>query len=635
MKGPFVISVDHGWFVDEHGRRCLLRGVNLGGSSKVPRTPDGATYRRDSLLHPRDVSFVGRPFPLEEADEHFGRLRSWGFSVLRFLVTWEAVEHTGPGIYDEAYLDYLVAVVRKAGEHGFDLFIDPHQDVWSRFSGGDGAPCWTLEAVGFNVARFADTGAAVTHQGLGDPLPLMIWPTNNLKLAAATMFTLFFAGEDFAPRLSIEGESIQAYLQRHYIEAMAQVARRLKGLPGVLGYDSLNEPAPGYIGWKDLSLLEGAPRIGDTPSPYQSMLLGAGIAQEVEVWELRTTGLRRSGRRTIDPGGVRAWLPGHECPWREHGVWDLDGSGRPHLIQPGYFREVRGRRVDFNRDYLRPFINRYAAAIRREDPSALIFVETIPDHPLPVWGPEDAPRVVAAPHWYDVPVLMLKTFQPWLGYDVERARLVLTPWNIRSAYASRMRSLRRAGEHQLHGAPTVIGEVGIPFDLDGKRSFRTGDFSSAVQAMDRSLRAMDDALISYTLWNYTADNSNARGDQWNDEDLSIFSRDQQRDPGDINSGGRALEAVVRPYARATAGLPVRMSYDVRTRTLVFEFMHDPAIDAPTEIRVPRFSYPHGWTTELSDGHAEAAEDGQVLRYVPATPGGLHRIVVRPEGRSIS
>ena len=100
-------------------------------------------------------------------------------------------------------------------------------------------------------------------------------------------------------------------------------------------------------------------------------------------------------------------------------------------------------------------------------------------------------------------------------------------------------------------------------------------------------------MLNYTLWNYTADNTNARGDLWNDEDLSIFSRDQRTDPGDINSGGRALEAVVRPYASKTAGEPLKMSFDIRRRRFDFEFRHDPAVDAPTEIFVPNFQYPHG------------------------------------------
>ncbi len=197
-----MIHIDGPQFKDEHGRSLMLRGVNLGGSSKMPFRPNGATHLREGFFDHRDVSFVGRPFPPEEADEHFSRLAAWGLTTLRFLVTWEAVEHAGPGIYDEAYLDYVVAVVEKAGEHGISLFIDPHQDVWGRFCGGDGAPGWTLEAVGFDMTRFAETGAAIVHATYGDPFPQMVWPTNGAKLAAATMFTLFFGGNDFAPNTS-------------------------------------------------------------------------------------------------------------------------------------------------------------------------------------------------------------------------------------------------------------------------------------------------------------------------------------------------------------------------------------------------------------------------------------------------
>jgi hypothetical protein len=159
------------WFMDTQGRTMLLRGVNLAGSSKLPLSPDGATWKRDGFYDHRQVSFVGRPFPLDEADEHFSRLRRWGLTFLRFLITWEAIEHSGPGQYDEAYLDYLYAVIKKAGEYDFCLFVDPHQDVWSRFSGGCGAPGWTFERVGMDVTRFHVTGAALTHQEHGDPLP--------------------------------------------------------------------------------------------------------------------------------------------------------------------------------------------------------------------------------------------------------------------------------------------------------------------------------------------------------------------------------------------------------------------------------------------------------------------------------
>ena len=264
------------WIRDAHGRRLILRGVNLGGSSKVPLVPDGATYRRDGLLSHREASFIGRPFPLEEADEHFRRLKRWGLTFLRLLTTWEAIEHAGPGHYDHDYLEYLVAIVRKAGEHGLSLFIDPHQDVWSRFSGGDGAPGWTLEAVGFELQNLHASGAAFLHQENGDPLPRMIWPTNSNRLAAATMFTLFFGGNDFAPRTLVDGEPVQEFLQRHYLDAVAQVALRLRGLSHVLGYDTLNEPSAGYIGVRDLAAVPGPLRLGTAPSPFEFDAAGGG-----------------------------------------------------------------------------------------------------------------------------------------------------------------------------------------------------------------------------------------------------------------------------------------------------------------------------------------------------------------------
>jgi hypothetical protein len=150
-----------------------------------------------------------------------------------------------------------------------------------------------------------------------------------------------------------------------------------------------------------------------------------------------------------------------------------------------------------------------------------------------------------------------------------------------------------------------------------------------VAAMDRSLRALDDNLLSATLWNYTADNTNARGDQWNGEDLSIFSRDQQTDPADINSGGRALQAVLRPYPRATAGEPLRMSFDIKRRIFEFEFRHDPAVEAPSELYVPGYQYPRGYTVELSDGTCEMDPAAQTLIYHHTPAREVHQLRILP------
>ena len=626
-----MIRTDGIWFKDEHGRTLMLRGVNLGGSSKVPFTPNGATHIRDRFFDHRDVLFVGRPFPLDQADEHFTRLRKWGLTFLRFLITWEAIEHAGPGIYDRDYLDYVEAVIAKAGEHGLQLFIDPHQDVWSRFSGGDGAPGWTFEAVGFDITQFDATGAAITHAVHGDPLPRMIWPTNAAKLASATLFTLFFGGNDFAPKTRIDGETAQDYLQRHYIEAVQQVARRVKGMPHVVGYDTLNEPSSGYIGLPDLNRTYGALRIGLHPTPFQSMQLGAGVPQTVDVWSMSLRGPRRTGTQTLNTQKARAWQPGFDCIWRQHGVWDFDAQGQPQLHQPQYFSGVNGRVVDFTQDYYRPFANRLAQVIRSVDPDALIFIETVPQRLPPQWGATDAANVVSAPHWYDGFTLITKNYIPFLGVDMLKSRLVFGAGRVRQSFGEQLRTLKQAASERLGGVPTLIGEIGIPFDLKDKAAYRVGNFRAQraqIEAMNRSLRAIEDNLLNCTIWNYTADNSNRHGDQWNGEDLSIFSRDQQSDPGNIHSGGRALEAVVRPYARAIAGEPIRMSFDWKSRRFEFEFRHDPSVIAPTEIFVPDFQYPHGYRVEVSDGTYEADPSEQVLIYRHTLQRESHTIAVK-------
>jgi hypothetical protein len=628
-----VIRVRGASFVDEHGRTLLLRGVNLGGSSKVPRVPDGATHLPGSLRDPAGVSFVGRPFPLSEADEHFSRLRSWGLTFLRLIVTWEAVEHAGPGIYDEAYLDYLRAVVQRAGGHGISVFIDPHQDMWSRFSGGDGAPGWTLEAAGFDLDHLDAAGAAFTHQHRGDPLPSMIWVTNGGKLAAATMFTLFFGGNDFAPRTRVEGRPIQDVLQSAYFAAMARVAERLRGLSNVAGYGTMNEPLCGYIGWETLTKPCGQLTLGEGPTPLQGMALGAGIPHEIGIWAMRTASIRRTGTRLINREGLRAWQGGRDCVWRQNGVWDLDGASAPVLLRPDHFARVRGRGVNFREDYLRPFAEAFVTAIRSVDPEALVFLEAEAGAAPPRWDLAAYPGVVYAPHWYDDLTLVKRRYLPFAGVESETHRLVLGRRAVRRSFRERLQSLAPAARDCLGGeVPVLLAEYGIPFDMSRGKAFRTGSFREQVRALDRSCRALEEALLGSTIWNYSADNTDARGDQWNGENLSIFSRDQQSDPADPDSGGRALEALLRPWPRATAGKPLWIRFDLRRRLFEYEFRHDPGVEEPTELYVPRLHYRDGYRVDVSDGSFQQLPGQQLLVYRHDPAREIHRLRILPAGK---
>ncbi|MEL7433291.1 MAG: cellulase family glycosylhydrolase, partial [Chloroflexota bacterium] len=571
------------YFKDAQGRVRILHGVNLSGATKVPYLPDGATHILDEerFFEHRNISFIGRPFPLEDADEHYRRLKSWGLDFLRFLVTWEAIEHAGPGLYDEACLQYLEAVIEKAAEYDITIFIDFHQDVWSRFSGGDGAPGWTLEKVGFDMRHFKATGAAIVNQTYGNPFPRMIWASNYKKLASATMFTLFFGGNDFAPATKIDGQSAQDYLQGHYLNMMRTVAGRLKDKTNVLGYDLINEPSKGFIGVGKIDKMKWTFKSGDMPSPYQAMLLGAGYKQTVQRWHLGWFGFQRIGSTTIDPQGVGAWQEGVTPVWKANGVWDTNSAGQPVLLRPNHFTKADGEKISFTDDYMRPFINKAARALHDADPDAMSFVEfdAMDREDVPVWKPDvvEEEKIVYAPHWYPFILLMSKRYVSWVGLDALKSRPVFGRENKRFTYYTNLEYHLQVARNSFHGVPTVIGEIGIPYDLNNETGWRTGDWDPHIKAIDDYMYALEKNMLNYTLWNYTPANSNQWGDQWNGEDLSIFSYDQQTTPNDINSGGRALIAVVRPYARAIAGVPTEMHFDLEPGTFTFAFTHDASL----------------------------------------------------------
>jgi hypothetical protein len=625
------IHIDGPWFKDEYGRIRMLRGVNVSGSSKIPSAPNPI---HKHFYNHRNVSFVDRPFPLEEADEHFARLRQWGFTFLRFVVTWEALEHEGPGCYDEAYLDYLYQVVRRAGEYDLDLFIDPHQDLWSRMSGGDGAPGWTFDVVGMDIRLFYPTHAALVHPF--DPQPLLShWSMNYTRFAAATMFTLFFGGDDFAPKTMIEGEPVQEYLQRHYINAFRQVAQRLKGLPNVVGFGSMNEPSRGYIGLSSLHRHEGhlGLRIGPSPTPLQTMLLAAGYPQEVEIWRIGWRGLRSYGTAKLNAEGVNVWKPGYDCIWRENGVWDINSHEQPCLLRPHHFSYVRRgqelHRVDFGQDYLRPFINRFSRAIRTVEPASIMFVETMPYLDMPHWSAHDAPNIVNATHWYDYMTLFIRLYLPFLNVDVKKRRFVFGNRRIQRMFHAQLAAIKRDSMERLGGVPTLIGEYGVPFNMPLNLNFWLRWFGLQAWAMDTSFQAIESNLLNATLWNYTPDNTNHLGDHWNTEDFSLFSRDQQTSSADINSGGRVLVTAVRPYPRSIAGEPLHMAFDWRKRRFTFAFRHNADVSMPTEIFVPHLHYPHGYEVDISDGTYEKDAPRQLLRYWYGRQQDIHTIHLFP------
>lgn len=631
MPGP--LTIDGNAFRDAAGRHILLRGLNFGGDTKLPSSPDGRTHLPTDFADHRSVTFVGRPAPLSEVDEHLARIAAWGFNCLRLLTTWEAVEHAGPGEYDEAYLDYYAELCRRAGRHGLRVFVDFHQDVWSRMSGGDGAPGWTFEAAGLDFTRFHRTGAALLMQHNYDPqiggrqesYPVMSWGSNYSRPANGIMWTLFFAGSTFAPSLKVGDASIERFLQDRYLGAMRAVAERIADLDNVLGFDTLNEPGKGYIG-RGLAepLLHGA---GPLWTPLDGLAAAAGFSRDLPVVAL---GKGIVGMQTVNPDGSSIWLPDCEDPFRAAGAWDVDKDGRPSALLPDFFKSHEGSSVELERDFMAPFFGRVAATIREVRADWLLFAEIDPfDAAMGKSYPERMPeRTVNASHWYDISALVTKSFNTDRMVHVLSGEVREGPQAIEDAYVREFGVLKNAGDRLNGGAPTLIGECGIQYDMNGAEAYsrwaageRTPDvWHAQTAALDLMYNAIDRLLLSSTQWNYTILNSNDPmiGDGWNQEDLSVWSPDQMTADG-AHSGGRAVEGFCRPFIRCAQGTIERQTFDRATGAFEAVFVADPSIAAPTEVFAPRIQYPDGFTVDATSG-AVVEELDELVFVRCMTPG---------------
>ncbi len=636
-----TLRIQHGRFVDEKGRTVLLRGVNLGGSSKVPVTPNGATHIKTDFSDHRNVSFVGRPFPLREADEHFRRLKHWGFNCLRFLVTWEAIEHKGPKKYDKEYLAYLEEVLRIAGEYGFYIFIDPHQDVWSRMTGGDGAPGWAFKKVGLDFTKFENSEATFIMQHRYDPYNLtkylpMHWMGNTYRFANGTMWTLFFGGNDFAPSCKVDGISAQDYLQSHFIAAIRQLALKIKDNPHILGFDILNEPPEGWIGkFVDGSEWEGkSDVIGHVFTPIDAMLTGAGYTRAIGYQEIKRFGIKETRKDELNPEKISCWLEGFEDIWKKEGVWGLDKDEKPTILKNDYFMYKNGEKINFYKDYMSPFLKTYTEAIRSEFSKAIIFL-TVPMESVmkgESFELEIPPNSVHAAHWYDVATTGTKRAMLKANYNLITGKPVVGKKNVQEMFFSQLEIIKNYANSFFGGIPTIIGEFGLPYDLNKKEAYEKlktepeEAWKKHIKALNNYFNALDANLLHALQWNYTPDNTNEWGDLWNLEDLSIFSIDQQVDPDDINSGGRAIKGFCRPHFIFCSGIPLKMEFKIKEGTFYFEFDGDSTIVAPTTLYIPNIQYPNGYKIEVSEGEIQKEEDRQVVT-VKIKEDGIHTVNV--------
>ena len=216
---PGKLCAEKGQFWNENGQVVELRGVNVAGTSKTP----------PFLPLPKSAHVTYPPTPGEAA--HFfvdntdvrqlDYLQTSGFNVLRLLFVWEAYEPM-PDAPDKSYLEMFSLIAREAWKRGIYTIVDFHQDAFARsvdYGCGEGFPPWALGEGLLKLPPRNDGFCA-------NWMTMAFTDLNGVQRA----FNDFYSGN--APN----------HLRSRYLQLFGTLAQRFRQVPGVIGYDVLNEP---------------------------------------------------------------------------------------------------------------------------------------------------------------------------------------------------------------------------------------------------------------------------------------------------------------------------------------------------------------------------------------------------------
>lgn len=151
----------------------------------------------------------------EEFDErNVERIRSWGFNAVRLDIIWEDIAPEA-GTVNDTYVDRVAKLTWLLDQHGNHVFLDMHQDLYSREFNGDGVPEWAVHTDGIPYRR-------------SDP-----WQLDYTDPTVARAFDNFW---------------LDNYnLQSAFSAAFTAVAKRVRDIDGLIWYGLFNEPTPARI----------------------------------------------------------------------------------------------------------------------------------------------------------------------------------------------------------------------------------------------------------------------------------------------------------------------------------------------------------------------------------------------------
>ena len=321
------IRIDGMRFVDEHGRERIFSGMNV-------------VDKKDYDANNKFYNYSPDTFPFEE-------FRARGYDMIRLGFTWCAMEPT-PSNYNQQLIDDLCRFLDKCEEYGIYAYLDCHQDVYSSYCYGDGAPRWATITDKYKPTK-----------------PIAVWAEPYFYGSAC-----FRAFDNFWNNTQYNRKGLQDY----YADMWKNLANAVKDKPALFGFDFLNEPFPGKDGGKIFrSVIKGVAKTTITD-------------KKIDKKELIKQGLGSEKIRVLDQytGDVLRKIT----------------SGGDEIV----------KRFDVER--YSPFVKKMAAAVREVTDNGAMFIENnyysnmgIPccNEPITINGKKEEMQVFA-PHAYDLMV---------------------------------------------------------------------------------------------------------------------------------------------------------------------------------------------------------------------------------------
>ena len=284
------------WLTDSRGRVVITHGENIV-SKFAPWAPTAVGFGED------DVRFLIKN----------------GFNTARVGVEWAGVEPE-PGVYDDAMLTRVREVVAMLYRRHIGVILDSHQDMYNPRYQGNGFPDWALN-----------------DEGL--PNPQLGFPDNYFGNPA-----LWRSFENFWANKPAPGDAVG--VQDRFVAMWQHVAAFFANVPGVFGYEIMNEPFPGSE-WTTCSNPEGCPLSDEKLSAFYRKVDQAirSVDQHTLVWYEPNVSFDFGANTHVTPLGPGSGFAFHDyclaneaegCPTHETTIDNAEkyvaASGDPLLM---------------------------------------------------------------------------------------------------------------------------------------------------------------------------------------------------------------------------------------------------------------------------------------------------------------